>query len=273
MSDSDDRASNSGSEPDSEADARRAARVEMLLANLSDEARKMLYGMHGKLSRLSIVKRMRRILAKRPEMRTPEDIEFLMSETKDLDLFHELSKEKHADMCRLLHAQKVKDKMMVSNNLYVSSYYFVLIGKIQVETRALPNNANGPDEDEVEEIKSKRTSKMPRVSTSLIAKQLLDAEMEAEAAKTGANADVRVEELRNWFEDVDEVGTGLLSVPRVSAALVDLLKLESEEEVEPMMKVLGEREEGEKISFDQFVTIMEKGVPGGYLTWWHRIQR
>ena len=68
MSDSDDKASQasgSGSEHDSEADARRAARVEMLLANLSDEARKMLYGMHGKLSRLSIVKRMRRVLAKR----------------------------------------------------------------------------------------------------------------------------------------------------------------------------------------------------------------
>ena len=47
-------------------------------------------------------------VSSRPEMRTPEDIEFLMHETKDLDLFHDLSREKHADMCRLLHSQKVK---------------------------------------------------------------------------------------------------------------------------------------------------------------------
>eukprot|EP00976_Prorocentrum_cordatum_P066973 1178529-Prorocentrum_minimum.AAC.3 len=73
MSDTEDdhEGSASGSEPDSEADARRAARVEMLLANLSEEARNMLYGMHGKLSRLSVVKRLRRTLAKRSVTYTP----------------------------------------------------------------------------------------------------------------------------------------------------------------------------------------------------------
>eukprot|EP00959_Pyramimonas_sp_CCMP1952_P036683 767533-Pyramimonas_sp.AAC.2 len=65
----------------------------------------------------------------------------------------------------------------------------------------------------------------------------------------------------------------MVSENRLTEALVGLLKLESEEETEVMYRVLGEREEGAKITFDQFVHLMEKGVPGGYLTWWHRIQR
>ena len=73
-------------------------------------------------------------------------------------------------------------------------------------------------------------------------------------------------------QGLDEDGKGMLSIKQVCAALARLLGLDSEEEVEPMLRVLGEREEGAPVPFDQFELVMEKGVPGGYLTWWHRIQ-
>ena len=84
-----------------------------------------------------------------------------------------------------------QDKDMVSKNLYVTSYYFVLIGKIQVETRA---QAKATSTDQVEELEEIKTRKATKVFEE---KQLLEAEMEAEASKhSGANADVRAEELK-----------------------------------------------------------------------------
>ena len=78
---------------------------------------------------------------------------------------------------------------MVSTNLYVSSFYFVLIGSIQVETTVAETTAK----DDKPRISRSNTSSV------VLEKQLLEAEMEAEAAKTGAYADIRERELKLWF--------------------------------------------------------------------------
>ena len=79
---------------------------------------------------------------------------------------------------------------MVSTNLYVTSFYFVLIGKIQVETTKMSQKAD------VKEVDPKSISS----SSFKAEKQLLEAEMEAEDARNGSNSEIRMEELKAWFK-------------------------------------------------------------------------
>ncbi|KAK3241303.1 hypothetical protein CYMTET_48916, partial [Cymbomonas tetramitiformis] len=87
--------------------------------------------MLGKLERLSLIKRIKRTLAKRPEARTAADIELLKKQTSHIMFFSEFP-EMHRDLCYMLRLRHVKAAEVLSDNGVLNYFFYVLEGTISV---------------------------------------------------------------------------------------------------------------------------------------------
>ncbi|KAK3276183.1 hypothetical protein CYMTET_15728 [Cymbomonas tetramitiformis] len=71
-------------------------------------AKRILSSILGKLERLSLLKRIKRVLSKRPETRNVQDIDLLVKTTRHLPIFACMSIMEHRDLCHALRFHRAK---------------------------------------------------------------------------------------------------------------------------------------------------------------------
>ncbi|KAK3279933.1 hypothetical protein CYMTET_12214 [Cymbomonas tetramitiformis] len=214
-------------------------------------AKVLLSQMTGKLQRLTMVRQLKRILTKRPETRTPQDVDSLVEQTKHIPLFQGLTLQQHRELCHVMSYRRTKEKELLTENGFLTSFFYVLTGCITATFATATPSLTCLDDAST----SRQSTLMHNKSKAL--------------GFTPPTEDERREELKHWFEDMDLDHSGSISRSELSTFLRTIQIHISEEELTEMMRQADSDNSG-FIDLEEFHFVMEEGL--GMNAWWAQLQ-